>query len=288
MRLRMTNEELIGALRLCHEVSTKSKTSNLLISASEFDPKKSPETKRGKGNITHVNGIWLDNDGGDLTPEEFHRLFPDLRLVGFNTYSGGNRWRGFIPTTQVMTVAAHEIIIRSIEQALNQAGYWSQKQVERRGHGRCHGFDTSKFNASSLFYLPVQARGGEAESYFLDLPGKELDPVLWVQNGIVHEPLDARPALEFEEHEDQQHAPNCRIGVSDLLAKIARQGRPDYDNWIRMTWATIRVLNGDRDTAVDLMKWFFPEEQQGEYKVLAKDWNLSRSPGWRFLNSMAG
>lgn len=142
-------------------------------------------------------------------------------------------------------------------------------------------------NSSSLFYLPVQAMGGEGNSYFLDLPGKELDPVLWVRNAIVHDPLDVRPALEFEEHEDQQHAPNCRIGVSDLLARIARQGRPDYDNWTRMTWATIRVLNGDRDTAVDLMKRFFPEEQQGEYKMLAKDWNPIKKP-WLEIPELDG
>lgn len=95
LRLKMSNEELIGSLRLCHQVSIRSKTSNLLISASSFDPKKSPETKRGIANITHVNGVWLDNDGGDLTHEDFHRLFPDLRLIAFNTYSGKGRWRGF-------------------------------------------------------------------------------------------------------------------------------------------------------------------------------------------------
>ncbi|KJS41167.1 MAG: hypothetical protein VR70_05300 [Rhodospirillaceae bacterium BRH_c57] len=287
MRLKMTNEELIGALRLCHEVSTKSKTSNLLISSSEFDPKKSPETKRGKANINHVNGIWLDNDGGDLHPEEFHRLFPDLRLVAFNTYTGGNRWRGFIPTTQVMTVEAHEIIIQSIEKTLNQAGYWSTKQVERRGHGRCHGFDTSKFNAASLFYLPVQAQGGEGNSYFLDLPGRELDPVLWIKNAVLHDPLDVRPVLEFEDHDGRQDARNSKIEINDLLARIAQGGRPAYDDWIKVTWATIRCLDGDRDAAIDLMKRFFPEERSGEYDVLAKGWTASRSPGWRFLNSLA-
>ena len=54
-------------------------------------------------------GIWLDNDGGDLTHQEFARLFPRLRMVISNSYSSTAekpRWRVFIPTTIAMPIVA--------------------------------------------------------------------------------------------------------------------------------------------------------------------------------------
>lgn len=186
-----------------------------------------------------------------------------------------------------MTVEAHEIIIRSIEYALNQANYWSRKQLSQRSGGLHHGFDTSKFVASSLFYLPVQAKGGEDESYFCDFSGRELDPILWVENAIVHDTSVSRTAVAYEDQDEGPRTDNFSIGIEGLLQQIASKGRPRYDDWIKITWATIRVCNGERDTAISLMQQFFPEERSGEYAVLAKDWDSSRSPGWRCLNSMA-
>ena len=65
----------------------------------------------------HVWGIWLDNDGGDLTHQEFARLFPRLRMVICNSYSSTPekpRWRVFIPTTVAMPIVAHEAICQQI------------------------------------------------------------------------------------------------------------------------------------------------------------------------------
>lgn len=212
LRLRLTNDELINQLRECHTWATNAKTANALVAAADFDPNKAPDTKRGIANITYVNGVWFDNDGGDLNPDEFHRLFPDLRLVVFNTFSGGNRWRAFIPTKQVMTVEAHQIIVRTFDAALRGAGYYSNKnaaKLEQRTGGsvKRHGFDTSKFTASSLFYLPCIAKDGT--SFFHDWPGKEIDPIQWVERAVVHDRADPTVVLEFEGHSKPQVAANC-------------------------------------------------------------------------------
>jgi hypothetical protein len=67
-----------------------------------------------------------------------------------------------------MTVAAHAEIMAQIERIMNNAGYFSNKQIERspdQAGKRKHGFDLSKFVPNSLFYAPCQAGpGGIASS----------------------------------------------------------------------------------------------------------------------------
>ena len=80
-------EAFIDGLRYFHQFAYERKEMNGLISPSIFDPSLSEDTSRGLANIRAIWGIWLDNDGGDLTHEEFARLFPRLRMVIFNSYS---------------------------------------------------------------------------------------------------------------------------------------------------------------------------------------------------------
>jgi hypothetical protein len=157
---------------------------NGLISPSIFDPAMVDDTSRGLANIQAIWGIWLDNDGGDLSPYEFARLFLRLRILIFNSHSSTPekaRWRVFIPTTVAMPIAVHKAITGQIMLTMNRAGYWSRKQLEgdprikSRGH---HGFDMGKLVPSSLFYLPCQAANA-ADSFFTDFDGKArlpLDP----------------------------------------------------------------------------------------------------------------
>ncbi|OEJ67627.1 DEAD/DEAH box helicase [Magnetovibrio blakemorei] len=285
-RMRMTNEEVIAEIKATHKTCTDKKTNNLLLSAADFNPDKSPETKRGMANIEYVNGIWLDNDGGDLTPDEFHRFFPDLRMVAFNTYSGGNRWRGFIPCTQIMTVEAHQIIIRSLERVVNQRGYWSDRQAdEANRQGRTllrHGFDTSKFVPSSLFYLPVQAKDGD--SFLREWSGREIDPILWVERSIIHEKSEEAQTLEFEDDETTTKEVNS-FDLDTVLGQISVKGRPIYQDWIRITWAAIKVAG--KNDGIAAMEKNFPQEKGREYPVLASGWQEHKSPGKDFLINMA-
>ena len=104
-----------------------------MIAPADFDPDASDETTRGLDNVRHIRGIWLDNDGGDLTYQEFAKLFPHLRMAIWNTYShtsANPRWRVFIPTTLAMSVDIHKMIMRQIESVLNEKGYWTKKQLD--------------------------------------------------------------------------------------------------------------------------------------------------------------
>lgn len=173
-----------------------------VFAPAHFDPDKAEETSRGLANVTHVRGIWLDNDGGDLTPDAFADLFPYLRVVTWNTASSTPetpRWRAFIPTTYAMSIEVHRLIMAQIERVLNRAGYWGKRQVEKRNRLQSalrHGFDESKFNAASLFYLPCQSRHPNG-SFFADYGDGDpkrgpLDLHQWIERCI----LDLRPESE--------------------------------------------------------------------------------------------
>ena len=126
-------EAFIDGLRWWHQFAYERKEANGLISPSIFDPSLSEDTSRGLANIRAIWGIWLDNDGGDLTHQEFARLFPRLRMVISNRYSSTPekpRWRVFIPTTIAMPIAAYKAIGEQIMRTVNRAGYWSQKQLD--------------------------------------------------------------------------------------------------------------------------------------------------------------
>ena len=187
-------ETFIEGLRHLHAHEVPSKDQNGLISPAIFDPVLTGETKRGLANIRAIWGIWLDNDGGDLSPQQFARMFPRLRMAIFNSYSSTcqiPRWRAFIPTTIAMPIAAYRAIAGQIMRTVNDAGYWSKEQLtdnRRIKSGRHHGFDMSKLTPSSLFYLPVQA-SDPGDSFFLDynearrLP---LDPYAWADYASNH------------------------------------------------------------------------------------------------------
>lgn len=103
-----------------------------------------------------------------------------------------------------MTVEAHQIIIRTFERVLREKGYYDDKTADKLiklgKTVKRHGFDVSKFVASSLFYAPVQAKDGV--SFFHDYPGDEIDPVKWVERAIVHEQeQQSISPLEFESDE---------------------------------------------------------------------------------------
>lgn len=195
------DNSFIALLRQLHHRNLPSKEANFLFSPAHFDPYRAGvDTKRGLANVRHVRGIWLDNDGGDLSHNEFARLFPTLRMVAWNTYSSTQetpRWRCFIPTKGAMTAEVYRAIIEQIMQVLRYAGYASDIDRAKRPNLRVHGFDTSKFVASSLFYAPCQAADSKG-SFFIDFdePGREaIDPELWIETDIRRVP-DAAPETD--------------------------------------------------------------------------------------------
>jgi hypothetical protein len=198
------DDAFVAGLMALHE-RVVAKQDAGVFSPAHFDPDKAAGTGRGLDNVTHLRGIWLDNDGGDLTHAAFADLFPYLRIVVWNTASSTAalpRWRAFIPTTCAMSMDVHALIMGQIERALNRAGFWGKRQLDKRPgikDRRHHGFDESKFNAASLFYLPCQAKD-PAHSFFHDYGDGDpkrgpLDLHQWVETCILSLRPDPEPVM---------------------------------------------------------------------------------------------
>jgi hypothetical protein len=268
-------EEFVALLRQAHGRLVPSKEDNFLLSPAHFiTDVPGCDTRRGLPNIQHVNGIWLDNDGGDLTPKMFAALFPQLRMVVWNTYSSTPecpRWRCFIPTTCEMLVEHHARIAAQIMMALRHSGFGSWATGAGSSHAalRNHGFDTGKLCATSLFYAPCQAAHPES-SFFLDYRDANRSPLdvrRWLENDIT-----AKAAEGNSEHVSGEQS------WHDLLPETVEQDAP-LVNLAITRWRSTPRGQGNRAffrLACDLRQTGMPIER-ARHHLLAEA-RKARSP----------
>ncbi len=204
-----------------------------LISPAHFEDHSLLDTSRGLANITYLHGIWFDCDGGDMAAQDFVDLFPHLRMAIYSTYSStaaSPRWRAYIPTSHAMSIDIHSLIVDQVLQVVNDAGYWSDAQLEKAKAIKSklrHGFDPSKRCASSLFYLPSQAANSE-ETFFIDANDPlraELDVPAWIERCI----LDLRPEPELSVEEKPARPQPPISNVSDEMQAIIDKLREEQD-----------------------------------------------------------
>lgn len=197
-------DALIAQLKQASKTPLTDKHKNTLISTTEFRSDLSDETNRGLDNISRIWGVWLDIDGGDMPNNEIPKLFPDLRMAVFNSYSIGN-YRIFIPTTSCMSIGEYkeimQIILHRVEAHTSDAEILmakangheprtyvsnkkAQQQIQRNQiPSPMHGIDLSKLNPSSLFYMPSLCGDDPSSSFFHDYDGEQrhvLDHQQWL------------------------------------------------------------------------------------------------------------
>lgn len=227
----------IALLKELHGRTIAAKDKNFLFTPASFDPDAGDAgTKRGLSNIRHMRGIWLDNDGGDLSHDQFAKMFPQLRMVVWNTYSStaaSPRWRCYIPTATSLSADAYRAIIGQIVQLLQSHGYVSKEEKRDRVNLKHHGFDTSKFTPSSLFYAPCQALDSQ-QSFFIEYaeaPRNSLDAELWIDNDIRSDCCDKEIGIEpsFSDAEpkaDQSQA--VRVALENWRAAPRGEGHSRF------------------------------------------------------------
>lgn len=204
------------------------------------------KTKRGYANILALSGIFFDcDDGSEFTPEEFARLFPRYRAVACNTYSSTKvkpRWRAFMPTTHLMSVAVHKHVVEQLLRVLNTNGWWSRKQLDKNPNikaRRCHGLDVDKTKVpTSLFFLPCQAAelGASFWKDFDDEKRKPVDPFERVDKTIA--PSRPDPVVEPAATTPRP----AEIVIGDVVE--ATRGTSD-----RMTRLRTKMVEHERMTA---------------------------------------
>ena len=124
-----------------------------LWSPAEFDADMASETSRGLANITAIWGLWIDDDGGDLSPDEFAAMFPHLTMVVYNSASSTTnapRWRAVIPTTCAMTIDVHRDILMQLMKSLNQ------RAITRRSNWRGERSGVSMVNCTGSIRPSLQ------------------------------------------------------------------------------------------------------------------------------------
>jgi hypothetical protein len=234
--------DFIQFLREAHARNV-AKENQWLWSPAQFEAKPGLNTGRGLANITAIHGVFLDNDGGDLALEEFATMFPDRMMVIHNSSSSTpdrSKWRAIIPTTCAMTIEVHHEIMAQIRQALNKRGYYDKRQLARKEkEGKLlpkhkhHGFDPSKYTASSMFYLPAQAVAGPEASFFLVFDGdkrRPINPYQWIDKTIINHRPDPEPVADAPAPVSLvRKDPNLTRALLAIEAEKQAHRREDYE-----------------------------------------------------------
>ncbi len=163
-----------------------------------------PQGKRcGYVNMAYARHIILDNDGGDLSPEQFAALFPGLRMMIYSTWSSTAtlpKWRVIIETDHVLDIEGYALITARIIALLNDQGYFHADEIgkdpavsRRKDFMGAHGFDRSKLNPVARLFVPSLG-AYPADAFFHDFAGGQR-AALPVFDWIEMCPVPERPAI---------------------------------------------------------------------------------------------
>jgi hypothetical protein len=213
-------DDVRSQFRQCLDQIQPKKEDNSLISGALFDLDKDKETTKGLTNIVAVNGMWLDFDDGLLMPDEFARMFPDIRWMLFNSFNNGKngqtKYRVVSPTKSPMTQEMYHRIWDAVADRIKDFGYYVGTDLayeKALKSGRVlpekSGLDVSKRTANSFFYLPCRAGLGKQYTFWRENWGDNiplLDPEVW----LTYAPLEAQ---EYELKPPHQNARSDKLQV---------------------------------------------------------------------------
>jgi len=169
-----TVDEMSKWFRLHSAHTGTSKFDNGLFNTSLVKSGLINANPRALNDIEYVHSLVFDIDGGDLSPDEFAGLFPNVRMFAHNTYSSTlhrPRYRVIVPTNRYMTVREHELCWMFFFNRIVDAGYITGAVDFARPGDKAHGIDAPKRVVNSIFLLPCQAEASGC-SFFHDYNGE--------------------------------------------------------------------------------------------------------------------
>jgi hypothetical protein len=154
------------------------KNNNVLINSVIYKD----NTRRSLDNAIYSTALFIDIDDGDLSPEEFHRIFSEVYPIShFVTNSASrsaaqpNRYRAVFFVKEVMNDDTYRIVHQHIISLLDKQEYKTiplmpkeklKEYLEKYPNAKFTGVDMSKNNLSSIFYAPCQIIGHEDHAFF--------------------------------------------------------------------------------------------------------------------------
>jgi hypothetical protein len=224
-------------------IAKTGKIANCLICPSIFT------TTRAIANVRETTGIWLDNDTGAMSHDEFASLFPTLRIIAFNTFSTTpdiNKYRLFIPTDDTMGAQVYSHIVKEIIRqvaAVNPAP----------------GFDLVPTHAAALFYLPCQAKEREA-SFFVDYNEAGRNPLnveSWREIAEKNQPEPVNYAFSITKVGENEKRHRVQQAVSKwraaCLTTQPHDGQ-DHTNFYRLGLTLVCWCGCDKPEAANILK----------------------------------
>ena len=199
-----------GVTRICKEAS-------LLTCPTIFDkPLQLPDhltamgisidaPARTKEDAVACRGVLLDFENGDMMPEDFAAVFPDLEFLAYSSWShrpDAPRFRIGIPSTQPIPPEIHALILHTIADQLETAG-WGDALAD----GKKHGVDIGKLHEAAMFYLP--SKRPDCFLLYLQDGRRPLDPRDWI-NLIADDLLVSPPPPVPPEVYNDENAPKHR------------------------------------------------------------------------------
>jgi hypothetical protein len=227
-------------IELLHELWTRTvanKESAAMLSPATFKDGRTYE------HIASIFNIWFDFENGDLSSDEFAKLFPRIKMVIFNSYrhtKAKPRFRVVMFTSTPLTIEAYKLIYKMVRTKLMEAGYHTKitqphKTMEQSG------MDWSKHTPTSLFYLPAQAEVADDSFFHVhDGDGREpIDVIAWVKN--YHEPVivEEEPVVTTDPDIPATEAPPT---VNELKKQtVINHWRTAHKNTGNEAWKTLAI-----------------------------------------------
>jgi hypothetical protein len=144
---------------------------------SVFDLSRDPDHGHSYSNLVTSQGLILDFDHTDATPDEITDVLAPYPCVIYSSWShrpDDCSYRACIPTSSTMTRDVTRTLLCMVRDRFEKRGF-----VPRHETGKKHGIDASALNASKLYYLPCKRADSFFRTYRVDAP--PIVPIEWVR-----------------------------------------------------------------------------------------------------------
>jgi len=178
-----TISDIASYMRSEHQKSYACKNGAPLFNFTKYNG--DPAISRKSEDAIGTTVLILDNDGNGISPDKFMEIFKYEKMIIVNSYSSqpdNKKWRVIIPLSRMVSVEEYGFLYDGVMAELTYRGYVIPKPQESRPYDKAHGFDQSKRNIVSIFYVPCQAKA-EGGSFFEAVVGDDrelMDPDDWM------------------------------------------------------------------------------------------------------------